>query len=202
MKKTIIAFFLFFFILSNSVSAIESTYGIESVDKCVNSTYLKKFISWTECNSTVCSNNNITQEINCTLPYNSTDRCDGRVNQCKYMKKSDIGDATVMFAVAFITGMFLFLGLRIQTTNEFSLFKNGMQTLLIILGLFMLLLNMGMAETISVNSGLSENTQNIIGTGIVVVSYGIYLIIFLMMASFLVTALLKMNIFAKEKRRG
>lgn len=170
----ILVIFLMFF--------IPTVLAFESTQECLNSSHLEKLIKWTECDNT-CEDKNITQVVNCTHG------CDTTYNQCKYIERSGTGNIAAVLVLTFITGSFFFLGIKVQPSKEFSMLKNGIQTLFLILGMFLLVLDIGMAETIAVSSGVSENTQSSIGTGVLVVSYAIYIVIVLLMLSYLISTL-------------
>jgi len=135
------------------------------------------------------TDHNITQITNCTLPTDSTNRCDLNYHQCKHVRTSESGDVVAFASITFMTGMFFFLGMRVQPAKEFSMLKNGMQTAFFIIGFWLLLLNVGMAETIAVSSGVSENTFNMITTSIQVLSWVVRIVMFLLFLSFLVSTL-------------
>jgi len=172
--------------------------GLEDTKRCLNSTHLEIIMEWSETGT----DRNITQIKNCTKPMDSTERCDETYHQCKYERTSESGSGNVVVfgAITFLTGMFFFLGLRVQPTKEFSLLKNGMQMAFFIIGFFLLLLDIGIAETIAVSSGISENTFNLMTTAIQVLSRVIYVVIFLLVLSFLVsTVLLLPKIVSRKK---
>lgn len=180
LKRIFIVFFLFFFL--SPVLAMEST------QKCLNSTHLQYIVRWTECDGT-CTDKNITQTINCTMPMDSTDRCDTSVNQCKHVRESEAGDVIAFAATTFLTGTFFFLGLKVQPGKEFSLLKNGLQTLFFIVGCWMLILEAGMAETIAVSTGVSESTLNLVVQSVITMSRVMYVVMFLLVVSYFVSAL-------------
>lgn len=190
-KYSLISLFLVFFLFL-PVRAIEETY------RCINDTHLEIALVYTDCDGT-CTDKNITQVVNCTMPVDSIERCDKSVNQCKYFRESEMGDVVAMTVVSFTISIFFILGFKIQPNKEFSLMKNGMQILFMNMGLWLLILDMGIAETVAVSTGVSENTLDLVHTGISVVSYGIYFIMVLLMLSYLVSVLWAM---VPEKMRG
>jgi len=115
----------------------------------------------------------------------STDRCDQNYQQCKYIRKSEMGDVVAFTAITFATGLFFFLGMRVQPTKDFSKLKNGMQTFFFMVGFWLLILDIGIAETVVVSTGASENTHNLITTAIQIMSYMIYVVMFLLFLSYL-----------------
>jgi len=112
---------------------IPSVFAIEQTTRCLNSTYLETIVEWQECDDT-CDDKNITQVVNCTMPVDSTERCDSTTNQCRHSLRSETGDVISFVSVTFMTGMFFFLGMRVQPAKEFSLFKNGLQILFFMSG--------------------------------------------------------------------
>jgi len=179
MKRIILALFLFLIFLPNIMA-------LEAMTRCVNSTHLETITEWSESGTDY----NITQTINCTKPYDSTERCDDTINQCKYVKKGETGDVVVFGIATFFTGTFFFLGLKANPGKEFSILKSGLQFLFFGLGLFMLLLDAGLGHTIAVSTGVSENTMNIINMTVKVLSYVVYFVMALLILSFLVSVAL------------
>lgn len=123
------------------------------------------------------------------MPMDSTDRCDTTVNQCKYVRESEAGDVVAFAGITFTTVIFFFLGLKVQPGKEFSLLKNGLQALFFLVGLWMLILEAGVIETIAVSAGVSQNTLNLITTNIQILSWIIYVVMFLLVLSYLYSVL-------------
>lgn len=173
---------LILLIFSLTLFLIPCVLAIETTQQCLNSTHLEVITKFTFCDST-CTDYNLTQEVNCT------NGCDSTVNQCKYIRKSEMGDVAAIISLTFTTGMFFILGMVVNPGKDFTMFKSGLQVLFFCLGLWLLTLDVAMAETIAVSSGASSNTLSLISQTITVVTYGIYIVIFLMLASFVVTVL-------------
>jgi len=159
--------------------------GVAESQRCINSTHLETIIEWTEDGT----DKNMTQLTNCTMPVDSDNRCDTSVNQCKHIRRSETGDMVTFVGVTFTTGMFFFLGLKVQPAKEFSLLKNGMQILFFLVGFWMLILNIGITEAIAVSSGVSENTLNLVQQTVTTLSRVIYVVMFLLFLSYLISAL-------------
>lgn len=167
-----------FFLMYSNVLAVEYT------QECINSTHLKITGEWTICEGNNCTAWNVSQPtIACV------DGCDERVNQCKYVRKSESGDVVVFGAVSFSTIMFFFLGMRVQPAREFSMLKNGMQTLFFLVGFWLLLLTVGMADAVAISAGLSEGVTNLIETNLVVLTNVIYIVMVLLFLSYIISAL-------------
>jgi len=165
---------------------LPSVLGFETINQCLNDSYLYTIIQWSVCDGSSCSNYNISQTTNCT------NGCDTNLNQCKYELKSDISYVSIPIVLTFVTGMFFFLGVKVQPGKEFSLFKNGIQTLFFFLGLWFIILDMGAISAIGMMSGISLGMSNLIDTGIVVITYSIYFVMILFIVSYLVVALMMM----------
>lgn len=174
MKKLIS--FLLIFILFPTVLAFEST------TQCLNSSYLETKYEWTECDAT-CTDKNVTQVTQCVHG------CSEESDVCKFVRKSEMGDTISFVAVIFSTGMFFFLAMKVQPSKEFSMLKNGLQVLFFFVGFWMLILTAGMAETIAVSAGVSENTWNLVQQNIRVLNWVVYITMFFLFLSYLISAL-------------
>lgn len=101
-----------------------------------------------------------------------------------------MGYIATPIVISFITAMFFFLGMKVQTAEEFSLFKNGIQTLFFFLGLWFLLLDMGTINAINKETGVSLGMSNLIDTGTIIITYVIYFVMILFIVSYLFVALI------------
>lgn len=171
-----------------SLFLFNSVFGFETTRRCLNDTHLETLMNWTECDGSCTAKSNI-QVTNCTMPTDSTSRCDSSVNQCKFVRRSDSGDIIAFSIVTFMTGMFFWLGLKVQPEKEFSMMKNGLQTLFFFMGFWMLVLDTGMAQTIAVSTGVSESTLNLVEETILLMSWIIYIVMALLIFSYVFSVL-------------
>lgn len=177
----------FYYILIVSLFLIPSVLGFQTIQYCINDSFIQTVFAWQDCTSSGCTDHNITQpEFNCTSG------CDTNLNQCKYELKSDMSYIATPIVISFITCMFFILGMKIQTSEEFSLFKNGIQTLFFFLGLWFLLLDMGTINAINIETGVSSGMSNLIGTGMAVMTWIIYFVMILFIVSYLIVAIMMM----------
>jgi len=100
-----------------------------------------------------------------------------------------------MFGFGLTSFLLLFVG--IKTSKEHF----AMQTFFTIVGLYFIIMTIGIAETVAASSGLSEGTITIVRSGVTVISYAVYIFIFYFMLNFLVNVLSGVLPTKKMKRR-
>jgi len=189
MKK----YMIFFLILL----LIPTVFAFETTQECLNSTHIQWMLKWNECDGS-CEDKNLTQLVNCTSG------CDTINNICRYTEKSNLADVVGFSAVSLCGFGFLFMGLRMESGDPLVgikevFFRSGLKLLFIMFGMWLFLLSMGTATTVVESSGASQGTISQVGTALTVMTYGVYLFMFIYMIAFLYTILM---ILAESTKRG
>jgi hypothetical protein len=151
---------------------------METLRECINSTHLQTIMPYTQCDGS-CTEKNITQLINCTSG------CDQPNNICKYSMKSDSSYASII-GMGIVAVIFLVLSM------QFSKQHPAMQTLFMLVGLYLLILLLGLTNSIAQSSGAGLGTIKSIETGLTIITWVIYVFMVYFFMLFLYNVLMGM----------